>query len=159
MKVIHVLRKPCSREAGTVASNVLKHGTGALNVDGCRIATSDNLNGGAYSGETRLRAEHTSSDRTANAVPLSRLRRGVGDFSPPSGRWPANVILTEGPAVESFAAFGEKSSGVMVGHYQGWGTQGVYGSSGLTPATCYADNGSAARYFQAVKQTNQVGEP
>jgi len=105
MKVIHLLRKPTSE--GTVASNVLRHGTGAINVDGCRIATSDNLNGGAYSGETRLRAEHTSSDRTANAVPLSRLRRGVGDFSPPSGRWPANVLLTEGPAVDSFAAFGE----------------------------------------------------
>ena len=36
MRTIHVLRKPCSE--GTVAANVLKWGTGALNVDGCRIA-------------------------------------------------------------------------------------------------------------------------
>lgn len=32
-------RKPCD---GTVTNNVLKHGTGALNIDGCRIAPDDN---------------------------------------------------------------------------------------------------------------------
>jgi hypothetical protein len=37
---IVVARKPL---AGTVAGNVLAHGTGALNVDGCRIATRARL--------------------------------------------------------------------------------------------------------------------
>ena len=44
MKVIHVLRKPLSEK--TVASNTIKHGTGGLNIDACRIRTADNLNGG-----------------------------------------------------------------------------------------------------------------
>jgi len=43
---IVLARKPLSE--GTVAANVLKWGTGALNVDGCRIETDESLNGGAY---------------------------------------------------------------------------------------------------------------
>jgi site-specific DNA-methyltransferase (adenine-specific) len=44
---IVVARKPL---IGTVAANVLAYGTGGLNVDGCRVATSEDLNGGAYCG-------------------------------------------------------------------------------------------------------------
>lgn len=52
-EVILVFRKPL---IGTVAANVLAHGTGALNIDGCRVEgtwnrstpTRDDLRGGAY---------------------------------------------------------------------------------------------------------------
>jgi site-specific DNA-methyltransferase (adenine-specific) len=40
---ICLARKPL---IGTVAANVLEHGTGALNIDGCRVETDENLNGG-----------------------------------------------------------------------------------------------------------------
>ena len=43
---IVVARKPL---IGTVAQNVLEHGTGGLNMDGCRIGTDDSLDGGTYS--------------------------------------------------------------------------------------------------------------
>ncbi len=45
-------RKPLT---GTIAQCVTTHGTGALNIDGCRIKTSDNLDGGSYAknGTTR----------------------------------------------------------------------------------------------------------
>src|SRR4029077_13732367 len=43
---ICLARKPLSEK--TVAANVLRWGTGAINVDGCRIETAENLNGGAY---------------------------------------------------------------------------------------------------------------
>ena len=59
---IVLARKPL---AGTVAANVLAYGTGAINVDGCRVGTTDDLNAGA------------------------------GDYSQPEGRWPANVLLDE----------------------------------------------------------------
>lgn len=39
MKVIYVMRKPLSE--GTITANVLKHGTGALNIDACRNRTSE----------------------------------------------------------------------------------------------------------------------
>lgn len=72
-----VARKPL---IGTVAANVLKHGTGALNIDACRIPTGDNLNGGAYSGGER---------------PNSAMGCDPSAFKQPVGRWPANLILDD----------------------------------------------------------------
>ena len=85
-------RKPLG--AGTVAGNVLRYGTGALNIDACRVETSDDLNGGAYSGDLRQRAERTATDTESGAVAMSRLNRGAGDYIAPNGRWPANVVLS-----------------------------------------------------------------
>ena len=42
LEPITVARKPFK---GTVAANVLEWGTGAINIDGCRVATGDDLNG------------------------------------------------------------------------------------------------------------------
>jgi hypothetical protein len=73
---IVVARKPLS---GTVAANVLAHGTGALNIDGCRIPTTDD----------------TGNNVTASVAVVGyeggfRTVRTGGD----AGRWPANVILS-----------------------------------------------------------------
>lgn len=75
-------RKPLS---GTVAENVLQYGTGALNVDGCRV------------GET---VETWPKSRSYHSVrgPKPRGAHGSGDGdtvstgTAPSGRWPANLI-------------------------------------------------------------------
>jgi site-specific DNA-methyltransferase (adenine-specific) len=73
-------RKPL---IGTVAQNVLEHGTGAINIDGCRVPTEDNLNGGAYA--------KNGSERTDEWG----FRRNQGiEYVPPLGRWPANLILS-----------------------------------------------------------------
>ncbi|UUE38294.1 site-specific DNA-methyltransferase [Pectobacterium aroidearum] len=77
LEPITVARKPF---AGTVAANVLAHGTGALNIDECRIATDENLNGGAYSESERKNRFFKSLDA------------GVGEYHQPVGRWPANII-------------------------------------------------------------------
>lgn len=83
---ICVARKPL---CGTVAANVLAHGTGALNIDGCRIATADNLNGGAYAeagGRIVSGSLHAGSG-------MKQPGKTVGTkFVQPAGRWPANVI-------------------------------------------------------------------
>jgi DNA modification methylase len=76
---IIMARKPL---VGTVAANVLEHGTGALNIDGCRVETDDNLNGGAYSNGSKDLGEATSYATGVNA----------GVFVQPAGRWPANLI-------------------------------------------------------------------
>ena len=73
-----VARKPL---CGTVAQNVLRHGTGGINIDGCRVGTSDNLNGGFY----------RDSPDEYQAVCYGRHKRG-GEFVQPTGRWPANLI-------------------------------------------------------------------
>lgn len=96
---IVVARKPLG---STVAANVLRHGTGALNIDGCRIGTTDDLNGGAYSGDRR--------DGRGVAM-RSSLGRGVGEYDQPAGRWPANVVLDEAAAERLDAEVGELTSG------------------------------------------------
>ena len=86
MKVVHVLRKPCSES--TVAANVLRYGTGALNIDASRVSTSDNLNGGAYAANPTERWDGAENWR------YKRGEHGnAGDYQQPSGRWPANLVL------------------------------------------------------------------
>ena len=82
MRVIHILRKPLSE--GTVASNVLKHGCGGLNIDASRIAgepwtwgTQTDIRGGGYGSK-----RPSGGDVFATNVQ-----------SDPKGRWPANLIL------------------------------------------------------------------
>ena len=88
---IAVGRKPLSES--TVAKNVLKHGTGGINIDGCRVETNDNLNGGTYSGEKRGKDESSqwqNEDRKSGKG--SGFTHGCGEFKQPTGRFPANVM-------------------------------------------------------------------
>src|SRR5690625_5566811 len=124
---IVLARKPLAEK--TVARNVLAHGTGAINVDACRIETDDNLNGGGASGgpggafllggagsvdELRALAaagEKTPNGRDAEATlvrALTSKERGRGEYVQPSGRWPANVLLDQ-----HAAAWIDEQSGVQ----------------------------------------------
>ena len=86
---ITVARKPL---IGTVAANVLAHGTGGLNIDASRISTGDNLNGGAYAEDASDRPDGSQSWR------YKRGDKGnSGEFQQPEGRWPANLILQHKP--------------------------------------------------------------
>lgn len=81
---IILVRKPLSEK--TIAANVLKWGTGGLNIDGCRIPTEDNLNGGRYSEGEGL--DGSSYGHGINS-------RTPGGYEQPLGRWPANLIIDE----------------------------------------------------------------
>ena len=83
MKVIHVLRKPLSEK--TVAANTIKHGTGSLNIDACRVAAP---------GETI--ANHSRGDESAISKGIYGDSKGQPTHQTEGqklGRWPANVIL------------------------------------------------------------------
>lgn len=83
---IVVARKPL---AGTVAANVLAHGTGALNIDGCRVGFASEAD------------ERESKDKNRHDFGTAPGGNEVyGDYSmvervnyDPPGRWPANVVL------------------------------------------------------------------
>lgn len=77
---VTLARKPL---AGTVAANVLEHGTGALNIDGCRIGTSDKLPSAGGAREM------------GNQVYGKGLGVSSGRSAELGGRWPANVVLDE----------------------------------------------------------------
>lgn len=86
---IVVARKPLM---GTVAGNVLAHGTGAINVDGCRIGMT-NVDREATAAHNR-HAAWGSGPRDNNVYSEHRGERASeGDWNP-AGRWPANVVLS-----------------------------------------------------------------
>jgi DNA modification methylase len=138
---IVLARKPLSE--GTVAANVLRWGTGAINVDGCRVRTTDTFSGSgnrplAYAGDNH-RPYHDREPR--GPTQQNNL-----------GRWPANLIHDGSEEVVS--AFPE--TGVAVqrnGGGQRIGSQGIYhGSAGLTrPDIGFGGSGSAARFFYCAK--------
>ena len=74
---IIVARKPLD---GTVAANVLKHGTGALNVDGCRIQTTE-----------IIKTTNGSTNEVFGDLSYTAGERWTSD---PLGRFPANLILS-----------------------------------------------------------------
>jgi site-specific DNA-methyltransferase (adenine-specific) len=97
---ICLARKPF---IGAVAENLYEHGTGAINIDGCRIATVETLRVGAGGLLSHVRDEkpYPSSNRIGEASAEKRYtEEGGTNFSmtpgirggDPVGRWPANII-------------------------------------------------------------------
>lgn len=138
---IVLARKPLM---GTVAENVLAHGTGAINVDGCRVGEFVNI---------------TPSGVNRHNITLQELgyRPGSyqGDISTPGdkiGRWPANII--HDGSDEVMAAFpsapGQLAS---VGPEHGAKSSvNVYGDYGAREHfEPRSDSGSAARFFYSAK--------
>jgi DNA modification methylase len=75
-----VARKPIE---GTVANNVLKWGTGGLNIDGLRIGRQDGDNSSAGNRTATFGTQDTNSGGDGSG----------GWTQNDSGRWPANIIL------------------------------------------------------------------
>jgi len=90
LEPITVARKPL---IGTVVENVLKHGTGALNIDGCRVPLS------GASDAAEFANNHAVTERLPQSYEGQPLglhdggwKQRVGEAVVPPGRWPANLI-------------------------------------------------------------------
>jgi DNA modification methylase len=119
MEPICLAQKP---RDGTIAENVLKWGCGAMNIDGCRVPTTDDLNGGVYTGSQRhdgtenwgfrnggARKPLPGDERVGAALGMFQEGKTVGiEFEQPSGRWPANII--HDGSDEVLAVFPERDS-------------------------------------------------
>lgn len=130
---IVLARKPLE---GTVAANVAKWGTGALNIDGCRIA-----------GDVPVFARR--GDLMTN-VYGSGLGGGNRTGETREGRWPANVLLDEGAAAELDVQSGTLTSGTRAaGVRKGIG----FGSSatGDGGPAIVGSEGGASRFFYVAK--------
>lgn len=141
-----VARKPLEKGL-TVAANVLKWGTGAINVDACRIGeestrratlkimTSRGIPGDSYANQDHRYADRSSSYPTGSDA----------------GRWPANLIHDGSPEV--VALFPEQESGSRAaGVRKGMGFHGADGDGG--PAIA-GSAGSAARFFYCAKASRK----
>lgn len=159
---ICMARKPL---IGTVLSNMATHGTGALNIDGCRIQTDEALRTGAggtwnamHQHEGRqgeVSADRTYTEQGGTNFAMKPGPRG-GDAA---GRWPANVIHDGSPEV--LAGFPTTSSGMMRGgtvraaqDEPGSVCYGTFGGDASVGDT-YGDTGSAARFFYCAKASKE----
>src|SRR5699024_3222500 len=123
---------------------VLEHGTGALNIDACRISAGE--------GDDLHRARIGGFSDSA----IYGTSNGYGMQAAPSGRWPANVILDE-----HTAAWVDEQSGVTTSPPVGSRTMTKRRKSGSmagalnTPAEGMAnghgDSGGASRFFYVAK--------
>lgn len=139
LEPITVARKPL---IGTVAENVLAHGTGALNIDGCRVATDD--------GASRARPP-----RTPNTI----LGGGKGTNLTASehnetGRWPANLI--HDGSDEVVAGFPETNSGGYPPEGGRRSQVSTYGKPTARGEQKFTSSyGSAARFFYCAKASKR----
>lgn len=134
---ICLARKPLDRN-NTVAANILQHGTGAINIDACRV-----------DGKT------VKFDRAPGSVSREQYRKGttVGPKIPVDyGRWPANII--HDGSDEVLAAFPETVGSTQRTGKRSGKESGVLGEfAGQDSVTMGHDDagGSAARFFYTAK--------
>lgn len=139
-----LIRKPCSEK--TVAANVLKWGTGALNIDGSRIGLGD--------GEKNPSIARYNSMPQKGANGWEHANRG-GNFDETTaasmslGRFPANLILDEEAARLLDEQSGVSPSNVRQ-NKKGSQSNGVTGwlGSDVNPPN---DSGGASRFFYVAK--------
>lgn len=136
-------RKPFS---GTVASNIAKHGTGALNIDGCRVGTTGG--GNSCPGGERCKCAEKNEIFGATKHPKG------GDAD--KGRWPANVVLEESTAEIVDSQSGYSKDGVAVNRNRiGDGSNYDASSYRITKSSRddqgYGGEGGASRFFYVAK--------
>ncbi len=137
---IILARKPT---AGTVAANVAAHGTGALNIDACRIAGPPSVGGST--------GDAMGYQRDVDYA--NRLR--VIDRSMAEGRWPANVLLDEDAAAALDEQTGEVGGGY--GYYGNRSGDGAtsFAMSGKGQRVGFDDIGGASRFFYVAKPSRE----
>lgn len=139
-------RKPFK---GTVAANVLEHGTGAINIDASRIAVSSD-------DDIHAKNPHTKGGFGHGGASVYGASGGASAYDPPAGRFPANVLLDESQAAALDEQSGEsksppvgsrtktkpRKSGSMAGGFE-------HDPEGMENG--YGDSGGASRFFYCAK--------
>jgi hypothetical protein len=115
---------------GNLAQNLLQHGTGAINIDACRVPVSDS----AYARNWR------DMDFGMGCGSASEL-----------GRWPANIQHDGSEEVVSCFPAEAGAFAPVRGTEPSTPTVNVYGEFKRGGGAFHADHGSAARFFYTAK--------
>lgn len=145
---IVMARKPVD---GTVIGNVEQHGTGALNIDACRVPTDwdepDRPDSWKRSGHT--------ADAEAEKIAAPP---GDGIKCHPGGRWPPNVLLDSEMAGVLGKQSGDRKVGGTAGKEHTYNSDGFHGF-GVASRVPPKDSGTAARFFPIVDHDPQIDAP
>jgi DNA modification methylase len=147
LEPITVARKPL---IGTVAENVLEHGTGAINIDGCRVAHVT-VGDGSLALNPHLRT-HINGGNGGHVIAHETERRVVTPHE--TGRWPANLIHDGSDEVLDIFPDSDGSGQARTlkrgqRDDEGWGMSDEPGS------LRDAGTGSAARFFYCAKASKK----
>jgi site-specific DNA-methyltransferase (adenine-specific) len=139
---IILARKPLSEKS--ITANVLKWGTGGINIDGCRVGTEKRVNGNMSSLGV-MHDDNWVSDKTKS--------RTV------EGRFPANVIMDEvaGELLDEQSGVSKSAggrSGNSKGAYSGIGKTG-FKDNAKKEDPGYGDKGGASRFFYCPKASRK----
>lgn len=160
-----LFRKPL---IGSVAQNVLTHGTGALNIDACRIGwASDDDRAATSRANTPGSGRFIAQSPFGISDPNPHRPNASGAYSQPEqGRWPSNVILgccgqdphDPGCAVALLDAQsgdcgggGSGSTNGALGQNQGWNAHA--NKDRFHPG--FQDGGGASRFFYVAKPSRE----
>lgn len=154
-------RKPL---AGTVAANVQAHGTGALNIDACRIGTDETITNHSRSGDSAV-SKGIYGDSAAQTT-----HQTAGQTL---GRWPANLILSHSAdCAQLESALGGCAQGCPVreldgqsgnrpgSHDQAPASSGnsLFTGTGKYDGNGRNDSGGASRFFYVSKPSTAERE-
>lgn len=133
---ICLARKPLSES--TIAKNVLKHGTGGLNIDGSRIESD---------GDHKRPFQPTNNEREVFGKQTGFMPTNA------EGRFPSNVIFDEDAAKVLDGQTGILRSGARkAGQKSGFQSEYVGGKATTFNNACEASEGGASRFFKVVEQ-------
>ena len=139
LEPIYLGQKPFSEKTG--AANLLKHGVGAVNVDGCRVPHQDDDDGRWGNGTRPGGFVDTGADK-GSSEPNGR-RNDLG-------RHPANLIHDGSPEVVALFPDSKGQLAAVGPEHGNRDSKHCYGDYGPRPDTPPRnDRGSAARFFHA----------
>ena len=147
---IVMARKPLSEKS--IAENVLKHGTGGINIDGSRIEFEDTENA-ATNPKFRAQNNYKMPEPGQESNGAVKFTSSKNEYDT-SGRFPANIIFDE----EAGQLLDEQSGPTSQGHWSKTKTKGFgefgNGSStyeGVGPKDKNKEKGGASRFFYCPK--------
>lgn len=150
-------RKPLAESS--VARNVLEWGTGGINIEACRIGTSEDMNPRDFDDSRRTSPKFSG---VLNGGKEGEYRSSPGTV--PNGRWPAHLLISHAeeclpgacvpgcPALVLDEQSGVRKSGMMKPGQMRNASLGKGGYQGDFPDTAthqgtYGDEGGASRFF------------
>jgi site-specific DNA-methyltransferase (adenine-specific) len=142
LEPITVARKPFK---GTVAQNVLEHGTGGINIDACRVELGDEQNPSIARRKSTPPVNNVWADqRSPESYAADRPSEALG-------RWPANLIHDGSDEVTQL--FPQTTSGVPGIRRKPHATNSMAGNLNMTGELekGFGDSVSAARFFYCAK--------
>lgn len=146
LEPIYLGQKPFSEKTG--GANLLTHGVGAVNIDGCRVPGEPIKICNYRSVGAQGCMTHTGVEGGDHAG------EGYSERVDTSGRWPANLMHDGSDEVVALFPSAPGQQGKVTGNEPSSKTDNTYGEfAGRTPSEPRNDSGSAARFFNAFPPT------